>query len=420
MGLYSTMRTSASGMAGQANRLGAVADNIANSTTTGYKRASIEFSSLVLDSGGTEYVSGSVESHTRYAISEEGARKSTTSATDLAVKGSGFFIVSGDNGQTYMTRAGSFIPDGNGDLVNAAGFKLMGYSLANGAPSVVANGTAGLEPVNIGAVALQATPSTAAAFKVNLPYNSTPIAAGNLPSANAATAEYTAKTSLTAYDNLGNKITLDVYSTNMGGGNWQVSVFNQADAGPGGGFPYAAGPLSTQTLAFDNTTGKLTAASPTSVNVPIPNGATLVIDMAGSTQLGAGYTLLDATVVNGNAPSPVDRIEIAEDGTLYTVFESGTRIATYKIPLGSVASPDNLQPLAGNIFVPTSNSGEMQIGFPGDSGFGKMISGALEQSTVDLASELTTMIEAERNYTANSKVFQTGSELMEVLVNLKR
>lgn len=420
MGLYSTMRTSASGMAAQANRLGAVSDNIANSSTTGYKRASMEFSSLVLDSGGTEYVSGSVESHTRYAISEQGAFNFTTSVTDLAVKGNGFFVVSNDGGQTFLTRAGSFVPDANGNLVNAAGYKLMGYSLANGAPSMVANGTAGLEVVNIGSVALQATPSTAATFKVNLPYNSTTVAAANLPSANAATAQYTGKTSLTAYDNLGNQITLDVYSTNLGGGNWEVSVFNQADAAAGGGFPYTGGALSTQTLTFDNTTGALTAASPTSVSVPIPNGSTLVVDMTGSTQLGAGYTLLDATVVNGNAPSPVDQIEIADDGTLYTVFESGTRIATYKIPLASVASPDNLQPLAGNVFIPTSNSGEMQLGFPGESGFGIMVSGALEQSTVDLASELTTMIEAERNYTANSKVFQTGAELMDVLVNLKR
>ncbi|MFN3622588.1 MAG: flagellar hook protein FlgE [Hyphomicrobium sp.] len=420
MGLYSTMRTSASGMAAQANRLGAVSDNIANSSTTGYKRASMEFSSLVLDSGGTEYVSGSVESHTRYAISEQGAFNFTTSATDLAIRGEGFFIVSSDSGQTFLTRAGSFVPNGVGDLVNAAGYKLMGYSLANGAPAVVANGTAGLEVVNIGSVALQATPSTSGTFKVNLPYNSTTVAPANLPSANAATAQYTGKTSLTAYDNLGNKITLDVYSTNVGGGDWEVTVFNQADAAAGGGFPYTAPALATQTLTFDNTTGELTGASPTGVTVPIPNGASLLIDMTGSTQLGAAYTLLDATVVNGNAPSPVDRIEIADDGTLYTVFESGTRIATYKIPLGSVASPDNLQPLAGNVFVPTSDSGEMQIGFPGDSGFGKMISGALEQSTVDLASELTTMIEAERNYTANSKVFQTGAELMEVLVNLKR
>ncbi|KAB2943267.1 MAG: flagellar hook protein FlgE [Hyphomicrobium sp.] len=420
MGLYSTMRTSASGMAAQANRLGAVSDNIANSSTTGYKRASMEFSSLVLDSGGTEYVSGSVESHTRYAISEQGAFNFTTSVSDLAVKGQGFFLVSSDSGQTFLTRAGSFTPNGTGDLVNAAGYKLMGYSLLGGGPTIVANGTAGLEVVNIGTLALQANPSTAGALNVNLPVNSTVIAPANLPSANAATAQYTAMSSLVAYDNLGNQITLDVYSSNLGGGDWEISVFNSADAAPGGGFPYAGGALATQTLTFDMTNGQLDPSSPTSISVPIPNGATLVLDMSGSSQLAADYTILDATVVNGNAPSEVERIEIADDGTLYAVFESGTRVATYKIPLAGVASPDNMQPLAGNVFVPTADSGEIQIGFPGESGFGTMVSGALEQSTVDLASELTTMIEAERNYTANSKVFQTGSELMEVLVNLKR
>jgi flagellar hook protein FlgE len=420
MGLYSTMRTGASGMSAQANRLGAVSDNIANSSTTGYKRASMEFSSLVLDSGGTEYVSGGVESHTRYAISEQGSFSFTTSVTDLAVKGNGFFVVSDDTGQTFLTRAGAFVPDGNGDLVNAAGFKLMGYSLTNGAPAIVANGTAGLQVVNIGTVALQASPSTAGAFNVNLPSNAAVVPPASLPSTNSATAQYTAKSSLVAYDNLGNKITLDVYSTNLGGGDWEVSVFNQADAAAGGGFPYTGGALATQTLTFDLTNGQLDPASPTSVTVPVPNGASLALDMSGSSQLAADYTLLDATVVNGNAPSSVDRVEIGDDGTLFAVFESGARVATYKIPLASVGSPDNMQPLAGNVFVPTSNSGEMQLGFPGESGFGVMVSGALEQSTVDLASELTTMIEAERNYTANSKVFQTGAELMDVLVNLKR
>lgn len=420
MGLYSTMRTSASGMAAQANRLGAVSDNIANSSTTGYKRASMEFSTLVLDSGGTEYVSGSVESHTRYAISEQGAFNFTTSITDLAVKGDGFFVVSSESGQTSLTRAGSFVPNGVGDLVNAAGFMLMGYSLANGPPSIVANGTAGLEVVNVGTLALQANASTAGAFNVNLPSNAAVVAPADLPSANAATAQFTAMTSVVAYDNLGNEITLDVYSSNLGGGDWEIAVFNRADAAPGGGFPYTGGALSTETLTFDMTSGQLDPLSPTSLTVPVPNGANLVLDMSGSSQLAADYTLLDATVVNGNAPSEVERIEIADDGTLYAVFESGTRIATYRIPLADVASPDNMQPLAGNVFVPTADSGEIQIGFPGESGYGTLVSGALEQSTVDLASELTTMIEAERNYTANSKVFQTGSELMEVLVNLKR
>ena len=417
MGLYGMMRTSVSGMAAQANRLSTVADNIANSSTTGYKRASTEFSSLVLESGAGSYESGSVETRVRYGISTQGTFRFTTSVTDLAVKGDGFFLVSNENGQSFLTRAGSFVMNGDGDLVNAAGYKLMGYSLASGAPGPVANGMAGLAPVNISELAMRSEPSTAGELFVNLP--STADAQTVLPSSNAAGAQYTAKTSLTTYDNLGNEITLDVYMTKTAANTWEVAVYNQAQA-TNGGFPYVPGPaLETETLVFDGATGQLTGASPKSLSIPVPNGATVTLDMSKSSQLGDEYKPIRAEV-NGSAPSEVERIEIADDGTLYAVFENGQRIATFRIPLAKVASPDNLQPLAGNVFAATADSGDVQLGFPGDSGMGSMVSGALEQSTVDLASELTDMIESERNYSANSKVFQTGSELMDVVVNLKR
>ena len=225
MGLYGMMRTSVSGMAAQANRLSTVADNIANSSTTGYKRASTEFSSLVLESGGSAYESGSVETRVRVGISEQGTFKFTTSVTDLAVKGNGFFLVNNESDQTYLTRAGSFVKDGNGDLVNAAGYRLMGYSLAPGAPPPVANGTAGLEVVNIGALALQSDPSTAGNLFVNLPSNAA--IETDLPSGNAGTAVYTAKTSLVTYDNLGNEVTLDVYMTKTAAerpGRWPSTI----------------------------------------------------------------------------------------------------------------------------------------------------------------------------------------------------
>jgi flagellar hook protein FlgE len=418
MGLYGMMRTSASGMNAQANRLSTVADNIANSSTTGYKRASTEFSTLVLESGGSAYESGSVETRVRIGISQQGTFKFTTSATDLAVKGSGFLLVSNESGQTFLTRAGSFVKNGDGDLVNAGGFRLMAYSMAPGAPPPVANGTAGLAVVNIGALALQSDPSTAGNLYVNLPSNAAIEA--DLPSGNLATAVYTAKTSLVTYDNLGNQVTLDVYMTKTAAETWEVAAFNQADADPAsGGFPYATAALASQTLLFEATTGQLDATSATSIDVPVPNGATVTLDLSQSSQLAANYTVLDAAV-NGNAPSEVERVEIADDGTLYAVFQNGARIATYRIPLGNVASPDNLTPLAGNVFAPGVDSGDLQVGFAGEGGLGTMVSSALEQSTVDLASELTAMIESERNFTANSKVFQTGSELMDVVVNLKR
>ncbi len=418
MGLFGMMRTSVSGMDAQANRLSTVADNIANSSTTGYKRASTEFSSLVLESGGSSYESGSVETRVRIGVSEQGTFRFSTSVTDLAVKGSGFFLVNSESDQTYLTRAGAFVKDGNGDLVNAAGYRLMGYSLAPGAPPPVANGTGGLQVVNIGTAALQAEASTSGNLNVNLPSNAA--IEVDLPSGNAPTAAYTAKTSLVTYDNLGNQVTVDVYMTKTAAETWEVATYNQADADPvTGGFPYAVGPLATQTLVFDATTGQLDGASATSIDIPVPNGGTVTLDMGQSSQLATDYTVLDAEV-NGNAPSEVERVEIDDDGTLYAVFQNGARRATYRIPLANVPSPDNLQPLAGNVFAPSVDSGDMQIGFAGDGGFGTMVSGALEQSTVDLASELTAMIESERNYTANSKVFQTGSELIDVVVNLKR
>jgi flagellar hook protein FlgE len=419
MGLFGMMRTSVSGMDAQANRLSTVADNIANSSTTGYKRASTEFSSLVLESGGSAYESGSVETRVRFGISDQGTFRFTTSVTDLAVKGNGFFLVSNESDQTFLTRAGAFVKDGNGDLINAGGFRLMGYSLAPGAPTPVANGTAGLVPVNIGALALQSDPSTSGNLFVNLPSNGA--IETDLPSGNSPTAVYTAKTSLVTYDNLGNQVTLDVYMTKTADDTWEVAVYDQAEADPSSnGFPYTTGPLAPPTtLLFDPTTGQLDPSSATSLAIPVPNGATVNLDMSQSSQLATDYTLLDAAV-NGNAPSEVERVEIDDDGTLYAVFQNGARLATYRIPLANVASPDNLQPLAGNIFAPSVDSGDMQIGFAGDGGFGTMVSSALEQSTVDLASELTAMIESERNYTANSKVFQTGSELMDVVVNLKR
>lgn len=418
MGLYGMMRTSASGMAAQANRLGTVSDNIANAGTVGYKRASAEFSSLILQSGNSEYVSGSVETNLRYNISEQGSFKFTTSATDLAIKGNGFFVVQGPSDQTFLTRAGSFVRNGDGDLVNSAGFKLMGYPLQGGAPNVITNGIGGLEVVNVGGLALQSSPSTTGHLSLNLPSNATAVAPANLPSANAATAAYTGKTSLVGYDSLGNEVTLDIYATKTGAGTWELAVYDRAGASPTGGFPYTSGPITTSNISF-NANGQYATGSPTALNFTIPGGAAFTLDMAQTSQLATDYAVLSASV-NGNAPSGVDHVEFSNDGYMYAVFENGDRQAVYRVPLADVPSPDNLEPVAGNVFRLGPYSGDMQIGFAGSNGFGVMVSGALEQSTVDLATELTNMIESERNYTANSKVFQTGAELMDVLVNLKR
>lgn len=151
----------------------------------------------------------------------------------------------------------------------------------------------------------------------------------------------------------------------------------------------------------------------------IPNGGSLVIDFTKSTQLAADY-IVQAATVNGNPPAKVSSLEISKAGVVTAIYENGTRVPAFKIPLVNVASPNNLTVLSGNVFSPNSESGDLQIGIAGTASLGNIVSGALERPTVDLATELTTMVEAQRSYTANSKVFQTGSELLDVLVNLKR
>ena len=105
---------------------------------------------------------------------------------------------------------------------------------------------------------------------------------------------------------------------------------------------------------------------------------------------------------------------------MFARYGDGSFRALYQIPLANVISPDQLTAQTGSIFTEGQDSGAIQIGFPGDGNLGILVPGALEQSNVDLASELTMMISSQRGYTANSKVFQTGSDLLDVLVNLKR
>lgn len=106
MSLNSVLRTGVSGMNAQANKLGTVADNIANTSTTGYKRSSVEFASLVLGSAGGDYDSGAVQTSVIRAVDTAGSMRFTKSTTDLAIDGAGFFLVADDAGTTYLTRAG--------------------------------------------------------------------------------------------------------------------------------------------------------------------------------------------------------------------------------------------------------------------------------------------------------------------------
>jgi flagellar hook protein FlgE len=418
MSLFGMMRTSVSGMNAQASRLGTVSDNIANSGTTGYKRSSTEFSTLVLASGGSDYNSGGVESKIRYSITQQGALEYTSSNSDLALQGGGFFIVRDPSGANLMTRAGSFIPDKDGNLVNTAGLTLMGYNYTSGAPAPVVNGFGGLVPINVNQYSLSSTPTTKGAFTANVDSGAA-ISTAALPSANLATSAYTNKSSLVVYDNLGNAKTIDFYYTKTAANKWEVAAFDNSAATAGTGFPYTGGPLGTTTLDFDPANGNLLSTSSKEINFTVPGGQAVKIDLSTMTQKAIAFTVSSATC-NGSKPSLVDSVAIDADGIVSAKYKDGSTTKLFRLALATVASPDLLKPVTGNAYQQSDESGVITTGFANNGSFGKIVSGALESSNVDMASELTQMIESQRSYTANSKVFQTGGDLMDVLVNLKR
>ncbi|KSV67724.1 hypothetical protein N185_14345 [Sinorhizobium sp. GW3] len=390
-------------MNAQSNRLGTVAENIANANTTGYKRASTEFSSMILPSGGGNYNSGGVETQVRYSISQQGGTSYTTSASDLAINGGGFFIVSGNGGENFLTRAGSFVPDKNGNLVNTAGFTLMGYEYKAGVdPTVVVNGFDGLVPVQLKDEGLVAAGSTKGTMEANLP--------------SGAAVNDQSKTSMVVYDSQGNTRILDFTYTKTGPNAWGLSVVDRTSGTTVG----------TQTMTFDAAGKRIGAVPATLTTTAINNlpgtGANLgaiTIDTSKTTQLGGDFSSTGGGI-DGSKPSKMSGFEIDKEGIVYVKYGDGNLIPKFRIALATVQSPDKLQPQSGNVYSQGADSGVIVTGFAGSGAFGNIQSKALENSNVDIANELTSMIEAQRNYTANSKVFQTASDLLDVLVNLKR
>jgi flagellar hook protein FlgE len=415
MSLISVLRTGVSGMNAQSNRISTVAENVQNSSTTGYKRTSAEFSSLLLESNtGTNYNSGAVETTIRRAINEGGSISSTTSKTDLAIQGHGFFVVQDENKAPLLTRAGNFVVDGpTGNLVNSGGFTLMGFNILEGEANPTLNGIQGMVPVNTSGLSMRATPSTAGSISGNLSADTADLAGPLSPT------NYSKKSSIVTFDKLGNSVTLDVYlakvpasatAPEVAENTWSASIH-----APDG--TRLTNPAVT--LAF-GTDGKLSGSAATAARTSftIPGGETFALDLSGATQFAGSYDLKGAA--NGKAPSAVTGTEFSGDGTVYATYADGTRLAAFKVPLADVKSPDNLEPRAGNVFRTNIESGDIQIGFASTGSLGSLKAGALEASNVDVSSELTTMIESQTVYTANSKVFMTGNELLETLMNLKR
>jgi flagellar hook protein FlgE len=424
MGIFGMLTTGASGMNAQANRLGAISDNIANAETTGYKTAGAQFSSLLLPSGASQYNSGSVNTKITHAISSQGPLLGTTTTTNIAIEGGGFYLVNSNpaavaagtpTAATVMTRAGAFVQDGNGYLINTAGFGLMGYhttaagvAVDNSNPPVPINwpefDTSKMTPIKIPGAGLTATPSTVGSLTLNL--NSQ----DPLNPANPAPAGTTFNVDFNAYNDLGVSTPITLTFSSQGAVAapyiWDITA-------PPGVTPASVSFDANGTLIPDPIDGTKVSFNFTGATNP------LVLDLNGSTQLPSPSQVLYKSI-SGSGPSPFDYITISDVGLVNAVYKSGAIVPIYQIPLATVVGTNNLETLPGNVYAPSSDSGQMQIWQPKQDGVGAVRSTSLEQSNVDIATELAAMIETQRVYEANSKVFETGSTLTETLVNLVR
>lgn len=412
MGIYGMMRTGVAGMNAQANRLTGVADNVANVSTAGYKRTDTQFSDLVMPSTRNAYQSGGVTTTVRHDISMQGAGRGTGKPSDIMLEGNGFFRVQDESGTEYLTRAGSFQRNGEGYLQNAAGFYLLDET---GQRVVIKGGAGELLPGQVTGNA-----SLISNLQADMPKNpNAPFKLG--VDGKVDDKSYDLKKFMTVYDKQGTAVKLDVYFTKTDNNKWQMNIcMNDGKKDT---------ILKTTDLEFETDGQSLKTPAKgvdgkgqiVKVTVPNVNGGTgfdVNLDISGLTQLGANFTF-DAKQ-DGYAPGTYKDFSFNEKGQIQVSYSNSQVRTIGTVGLSTVTAPDSLIPITGTVFQAVPEAGGQTFGHPGEGTFGVLRSGMLEESNADIGDELTDMIEAQRNYTANSKVFQTGSEVMDVIVNLKR
>lgn len=446
MSLSSGLNAGVAGLSVNATRLAAISDNIANSNTNGYRKTDVDFSSLVTASSGGSFTAGGVKVTTFRDVASAGALITSNSSTDIAVAGSGLLPVTpvssadqtGGQRPFMMVATGSFRQNQDGFLVTPGGLALTGWpTLADGtlATAVSRDSPTSLEPVRLSAFLTAADSTTRIELGVNLPADET--IAGAVGTPIESPIEY--------FDAIGIKNQMRIVYTPVipatGISNqWTVSFFDSASTAPG--------LVAEFDLTFDGTrtgAGTLLSAVPSASNPADPQGAgtTAVFDPATgamtlnvpdgpievqlvSNALGAGLSQLAAPFTpnglskNGAPAGNLASLEFSREGILSGVYDTGQRRAIYQIPLATVPNPNGLNALDNQAFEISSSSGDVFFFDAGPGPAGEVVGFALQQSTVDVAEELTDMIVTQRAFSSNATVIRTVDEMLQETTNLKR
>ncbi|WP_417700166.1 flagellar hook protein FlgE [Pseudophaeobacter sp.] len=433
MTISSALNAGVSGLSANASSLAAISDNIANSSTSGYKRVQTDFQSMVIGTSGGRYTAGGVSSSNMRLIDQRGPLVGTNNATDLAVSGRGMLPVAsltevqGNNGSPtmMMTTTGSFRTNEEGYLTTNSGLVLLGWPAnPDGTVSDGPRDTAeGLEPVQYNMNQLTGEPTTAVGLGVNLPATDTE--AGSAGTVRNMTVEY--------YDNLGSSQTLGITYTPtvpaMGSSNeWTMSITDSASGGAVIGeytvtfndSRTAGGSLASVTAisggAYDPATGSFVVSVD---GGPVEISVGMIGESEGLTQLSD--TFAPATVTkDGSEVGTMVGVEVDPQGYVRANYDSGASRVIYKIPLVDVPNLNGLKSMDNQTYLPSSDSGSYFLWDAGDGPTGDIASNAREESATDVATELTDMIKTQRAYSSNAKVIQTVDEMLQETTNIKR
>jgi flagellar hook protein FlgE len=433
MSLGSSMNAGVLGLQANSARLATISENIANNNTNGYKRAEIDFSTVVLAEPGA-FTAGGVTTNVHRNIGQHGLVESTGNSTDISVNGRGFIPVvqsqtpeNLDSGRDKFRLAstGSFRPDVDGNLVTSSHY-LLGFKLdqtgATVNPAIARNSFDALEVVNIGAGGFTASPTTLIEFAGNLPAQDTEATSSGDP--RVLPVEY--------FDELGNSESLTLTFTPVipgvgASGNWLLTITDSADGSTVGDFDIQfnltganAGSLASVTPttgAYDTVTGALTMTVAGGNDIDITIGTADAGD--GLVQFAGEFAPLRINK-DGAGFGNILRVEIGEDGVVDAIFDNGQSRPIYQIPVADVINPNGMQLTEGNVFQLTQNSGGLFLFDSGQGPVGTTEGFALENSTVDIAQELTDLIQTQRSYSSNARIITTVDEMLQETTNLKR
>jgi flagellar hook protein FlgE len=398
-----------SGINAAQTALNVTSNNIANSATNGFKQSRSEFAELfaVSPQGVSRTQTGAGVKVASIAQQfSQGNIESTNNSLDLAIKGQGFFVVSDAGAATY-TRAGSFETDNKGFVVNSEGQRLQVYP-PNSNGTFNTTSLADLQLI-AGDSAPQAT--SAASIVFNLPSNATPPAVATFDPTNATS--YTNSTSMTVYDSLGAAHTASLYFVKTATANtWDARMFIDGTAVGG-----------AQTLAY-TPTGTLTAPVGGKISFPGYTPGTgaadinLTVDFNNTSQYGDTFGVTSVTQ-DGFTTGKLIGINVDSTGVVQARYTNGRSISLGQVAIASFANPQGLQPIGNTNWSETFGSGQALHGQAGNSGFGLIQSGSLEQSNVDITAQLVNMITSQRNFQANAQMISTENQLTQTIINIR-